>query len=113
MDALAGKTAVVTGAGSGMGRAFANRFAAAGMSVVLADVEEPALADALAEVRGTGAPAIGVRTDVSKLDQVEALLADSLDAFGRVNVICNNAGVGGDPAAPWEQTLEDWQWVLG
>jgi NAD(P)-dependent dehydrogenase (short-subunit alcohol dehydrogenase family) len=113
MDVLAGKTAVVTGAGSGMGRAFANRFATAGMQVVLADVEEPALDEAVREVAATGVDAIGVRTDVSKLDQVEALLATALDRFGRVNVVCNNAGVAGPPGATWDLPIEDWHWVLG
>ncbi len=65
MQELQGKTAVVTGAGSGMGRAFAERFADAGMNVVLADIEEPRLDDALASVRGRGVEAIGVATDVS------------------------------------------------
>lgn len=113
MDVLKGKTAVVTGAASGMGRAFANRFADAGMRVVLADVEVPALDEAVGEVSAKGVEAIGVRTDVAKLDEVEALLQAALDRFAQVNVLCNNAGVAGTAASTWELALEDWQWVLG
>jgi NAD(P)-dependent dehydrogenase (short-subunit alcohol dehydrogenase family) len=88
MQNLAGKTAVVTGAGSGMGRAFAERFARAGMNVVLADVEEPKLDDAVAAIRSTGAMAIGVPTDVTDGDAVDRLRDTAIDTFGRVHVLC-------------------------
>lgn len=106
-----GKVAVVTGAASGMGRAMADTFAAAGMKVVLADIEEAPLNDAAAEVRATGAEAIAVRTDVAKLDDIQALADAAVDAFGAVNVLCNNAGVG-VPGVIGEMSLEDWRWTL-
>ena len=114
MESLEGKVAVVTGAASGMGRAFAGRFARAGMRVVLADVEEMALEAAVTDLRDSGADALGVLTDVADLASVEALRDRALAAYGRVNVLCNNAGVGGSVVAGerWVDVRE-WQWVLG
>jgi NAD(P)-dependent dehydrogenase (short-subunit alcohol dehydrogenase family) len=113
MEHLNGKTAVVTGAGSGMGRAFAERFARAGMNVVLADVEEPKLDEAVAAITATGAQAIGMPTDVTDGDAVDRLRDAAIDAFGRVHVLCNNAGVAGGPASGGEWVLEnEWRWVL-
>lgn len=112
MDSVQGKTAVVTGAGSGMGRAFAERFARAGMNVVLADVEVPALDAAVAAITATGAQAIGVPTDVSDGASVDRLRDAALDAFGRVNVLCNNAGVGGSMGGGEWVREADWRWVL-
>ena len=113
MENLIGKTAVVTGLGSGMGRAFAERFARAGMNAVLADVEEPRLDDAVAAIRATGAQAIGVPTDVTDGAAVDRLRDAAIDAFGRVHVLCNNAGVAGGRASGGEWVLEnEWRWVL-
>jgi NAD(P)-dependent dehydrogenase (short-subunit alcohol dehydrogenase family) len=113
MQNLAGRTAVVTGAGSGMGRAFAERFAQAGMNVVLADVEEPRLDDAVAAIRATGAQAIGVPTDVTDGAAVDRLRDAAIDEFDHVHVLCNNAGVAGGPASGGEWVLEnEWRWVL-
>ena len=112
MDQLDGKTAVVTGAGSGMGRAFAARFARAGMNVVLADVEQPKLDEAVAEITATGAKAIGVVTDVTDGGAVDRLRDAAIEAFGRVHVLCNNAGVaGGTSGGEWVAEKE-WRWVL-
>ncbi len=108
---IEGKVAVVTGAASGMGRAMADTFAAAGMKVVLADIEQAPLSNAVATIAATGAEAIGVRTDVSKLDQIQALADAAVDAFGTVNVLCNNAGVG-IPGPVGDMSLEDWRWTL-
>lgn len=106
------KVAVVTGAASGIGRAMAERFAAEGMKVVLADIEQGALAKTESEMKANGATVLAVSTDVSKAADVEALANKTIDAFGAVHILCNNAGVavGG---VSWERTLKDWQWVLG
>ncbi|MEM7342557.1 MAG: SDR family NAD(P)-dependent oxidoreductase [Actinomycetota bacterium] len=117
MEHLAGKTAVVTGAASGMGLAFAARFAQAGMNVVLSDVEAPALDDAVAAVSAhlaDGAGATGVVCDVSDETAVQGLASASLDRFGRVNVVCNNAGVAGSSLVgnPGAVSIADWKWVI-
>jgi NAD(P)-dependent dehydrogenase (short-subunit alcohol dehydrogenase family) len=112
MKALAGKVAVVTGAASGIGRALADRFAAEGMKVVLADVDEAALRTAVADLEATGASAIGVRTDVRYEEQLQNLATRTMSAFGGVHILCNNAGVdsGGRisdiPASAWEWVLD-------
>ena len=112
MHDFAGRTALITGAASGIGRAMATRFAAEGMKIVLGDIEEPELARAVDELKAAGAEVIGARTDVAELADVEALRDRALDAFGAVHVVCNNAGV--SPLGPvWENTLADWQWILG
>jgi NAD(P)-dependent dehydrogenase (short-subunit alcohol dehydrogenase family) len=113
MRDFAGKVAVVTGAASGMGRAFAERFAAEGMKVVLGDVEAPALDAAVTGMRAAGHDVTGAVTDVSKLESVQALARRALDAYGKVNVICNNAGVDGYLGTIWEATPRDWQWTFG
>lgn len=114
MKEFAGKVAVVTGAASGMGRAFAQRFAREGMRVVLADIEEPALAQAVAEMKAAGHDVMGVRTDVASAASVEALAQRTLAAYGRVHLLCNNAGVEGYMEGPlWEATAKDWQWTFG
>ncbi len=107
------KVAVVTGAASGIGRAMAERFAAEGMKVVLADVEEGALARAEAEMREKSATVLSVLTDVSKGADVEKLAQETLNAFGAVHVVCNNAGVADRGGPIWQKTLADWEWVMG
>jgi NAD(P)-dependent dehydrogenase (short-subunit alcohol dehydrogenase family) len=106
---LDGRVAVVTGAASGIGRSLAGRLTVEGMHVVLADVEEAALRDAVA---GIGADAVGFTTDVTSPESVEALAAFAYDTFGAVHVLCNNAGVfqGG---LLWECTDADFEWTLG
>jgi NAD(P)-dependent dehydrogenase (short-subunit alcohol dehydrogenase family) len=106
------KVAVVTGAASGIGRAMADRFATEGMKVVLADIEEEALANAEDEMNAKGATALAVPTDVSMAGEVEALADKTINAFGAVHILCNNAGVA-VYGKSWERPLKDWQWVLG
>ena len=112
MELTAGKVAVVTGAGSGIGLALAERFAHAGLDVVLADVEEPALQDAAQKIAGLGVKTLAVPTDVSDEAAVSALAAAAVDRFGAVHVVCNNAGVASD-ADPWFGPVSAWTWVLG
>jgi NAD(P)-dependent dehydrogenase (short-subunit alcohol dehydrogenase family) len=107
-----GMVAVVTGAGSGIGRALCERAAARGMKVVGADVEEPKLSETIDEIVRRGGEAHGVPTDVSVPEQVERLADEAWSRYGGVNLLCNNAGVfsGG---LMWERTLADWEWVMG
>lgn len=112
MQQFKDRVAVVTGAASGIGLAMAERFAAEGMKVVLADIENNALQTAAGNLRGKGYPVLAHVLDVSKPDQVEGLARATYDAFGAAHVICNNAGVEVIGAA-WEHTLADWEWLLG
>jgi NAD(P)-dependent dehydrogenase (short-subunit alcohol dehydrogenase family) len=112
MELGPGKVAVVTGAASGIGLALANAFAASGCSVVLADIDQHALDAAAAEVSTSGVETLTVVTDVSNVEQVEALATATLERFGAVHVVCNNAGVGG-AGDPWIGPLETWEWVMG
>lgn len=107
-----GRVAVVTGAASGIGKAMCERFAREGMQVVLADVEPDALREAGRDIEKLGAEVLTVQTDVSKPDALSALAEQTLDRFGKVHVLCNNAGVfaGG---RTWEAVDTDWEWVLG
>jgi NAD(P)-dependent dehydrogenase (short-subunit alcohol dehydrogenase family) len=112
MQQFVDKVAVITGGASGIGFAMAERFAAEGMKLVLADIEAEALETAVAKLRQQGARVVGVPTDVSKLESVQALLARTIDAFDRVHVLCNNAGV--QAAGPtWQLSMGQWQWLLG
>ncbi len=114
MKDLTGKTAVVTGGASGIGLAMAQRFATAGMKLVLADVEEPALDAAVEALTSSGTETIGVVTDVSDIDSMRALGSAANDAFGSVHVLCNNAGVGGNRNGSGGTGIDlaDWKWVL-
>ncbi|MGQ0655117.1 MAG: SDR family NAD(P)-dependent oxidoreductase [Betaproteobacteria bacterium] len=104
MKDLAGKTAVVTGAGSGLGRAMALAFAREGMRLALADVDEKGLAETLALLDGK---ALTLKVDVSRASDVQALAERVDDPW----LVCNNAGVS-PLGAVWENTVEDWQWIL-
>jgi NAD(P)-dependent dehydrogenase (short-subunit alcohol dehydrogenase family) len=113
MREFAGKVAVVTGAASGIGKGLAERFAKEGMKVVLGDIEAEALAMAEAELQKQGVETLAVRTDVSKREQVDALRDRALARFGKVHVLCNNAGVSGGGGGFLGSTQQDWEWVLG
>jgi len=106
------KVAVVTGAASGIGRALVDRCVNEGMRVVLADVDQTALSSTAEALNHLGANVIAVRTDVSRADDVKALARKTLDTFGAVHLLFNNAGVDARNTL-WEATLADWQWVLG
>src|SRR5215218_4945718 len=112
MERLEGRVAVVTGAGSGIGRALARRAAGEAMRVVIADVEVSALEETAAEVEAAGAEVLVAPTDVSRPEQVAALALLAYDRFGAVHLLCNNAGVfqGG---ITWQRELADWEWVMG
>jgi NAD(P)-dependent dehydrogenase (short-subunit alcohol dehydrogenase family) len=107
-----GQVAVVTGGGSGIGLAMAEAFARSGLSIVLADVQADALVSAEPRIRELGVEVLSVRTDVSKEAEVQALAAATLDRFGSVHVVCNNAGVGG-AGDPWFGPVASWEWVMG
>ena len=93
MERLDGKVAVVTGAASGIGLGLATRFAEEGMKVVLADIEKPALEAAVTGLKQREFDVTGVVTDVSKWESVEALEKKAVETYGKVHVLCNNAGV--------------------
>ena len=112
MKEFAGKTAVITGAASGIGRGIAEWCVRAGVNVALADIDEGPLSAAGAELRALGGTVLCVRTDVSKREDVESLARQAFDAFGNVHLLFNNAGVGAG-GAPWEATWNDWEWVIG
>jgi NAD(P)-dependent dehydrogenase (short-subunit alcohol dehydrogenase family) len=112
MKVLKGKVAVVTGGASGLGRAMALHFAREGTHVAVADIEQKSLDAVVAELKALGVNAIGVRTDVSKGEQVDALARRVVAELGGVHVVCNNAGVSPLGLA-WETSLADWQWMLG
>ena len=114
MKTLSNRVAVITGAASGIGLAMAQAFAAEGMKLVLADIEQARLDVALEGLRAQGATAMGRRTDVSSEAEVQALADAAWAEYGAVHVVCNNAGV----AAPslmtnaWQAPIADWQWLL-
>jgi len=107
---LRGKTAVITGGASGIGLGMARSFAAEGMKLVLADIEQAPLDTAVTELSAT-TDVVGIRIDVSQRDEVEALATATMDEFGAAHVLCNNAGVGiADPV--WAMSIEDWRWTI-
>ncbi|MBK7655221.1 MAG: SDR family oxidoreductase [Betaproteobacteria bacterium] len=107
-----GKTAVLTGAGSGFGLECARIGAKLGMNLVLIDVQQDALDKAQAEMEAAGAQVLARRVDVSKAEQMEALAAAVQERFGAPHFVFNNAGVGSGGLV-WENSVKDWEWVIG
>jgi NADP-dependent 3-hydroxy acid dehydrogenase YdfG len=112
MKAFKDKVAVITGAASGIGRGIARRAAKEGMKVVLADIERDALKQTEEELKISGTNVISILTDVSKSENIENLARKTIDTFGEVHLLCNNAGVAGGGFL-WEYKLSDWTWVIG
>ncbi|MCZ8095975.1 MAG: SDR family oxidoreductase [Acidovorax sp.] len=112
IDNFAGKTAVLTGAGSGFGLECARIGARLGMNLVLVDVQQDALDAAAAEMQAAGAQVLARKVDVSNAAQMEQLAADVQQRFGAPQLVFNNAGVGAGGLV-WENSVKDWEWVLG
>ena len=115
MKDFEGKTAVVTGAASGIGKALAKKFAEEKMQVVLADVEEEALENTVKELRQYQHRVIGVQTDVLIEESMEELFSRAVKEYGNIHILCNNAGIGANSGnkAIWEIEKQDWDWVMG
>src|SRR5262249_39252772 len=111
VKAFKDRVAVVTGAASGIGLALAERFAAEGMKIVMADIEVAALASAETTVRRQASAVLAVKVDVARHEDVERLARETYATFGAAHVLCNNAGVAVIGAAH-EHSLADWQWVI-
>ncbi len=112
MKTFKGRTAVITGAGSGFGLEASRIAAREGMNVVMADVQQDALDRAAAEIAALGAAVLPFRLDVAKAAEVDALGAATLARFGAPHLVFNNAGVG-TGGLIWEATVKDWEWVVG
>jgi NADP-dependent 3-hydroxy acid dehydrogenase YdfG len=111
MRDVSGKVAFITGGASGMGLAMARSFSAAGMKVAIADIEQAALDRVIAEFKKTNAKVIGLKVDVTNRDAMEKAARDTIAAFGKVHVVCNNAGVAvGGPVDA--MSYKDWDWVM-
>jgi NAD(P)-dependent dehydrogenase (short-subunit alcohol dehydrogenase family) len=112
LDLKAGRTAVITGAGSGFGLELARLGAERGLNLVLADVQADALDAAVAELQAKGAQVAAIRGDVSRAEDVQALADLCMERFGAPHLLINNAGVA-HGGLIWEHTQRDWEWVLG
>jgi len=115
MKDFKGKTAVITGAASGIGYALAEKFANEGMNIVLADIEQDALDMATKKISDIGVESTSVKIDVMQRDSVEHLFNESAKAFNKIHILCNNAGVASTVVSDgiWELDEKDWNWVLG
>jgi NAD(P)-dependent dehydrogenase (short-subunit alcohol dehydrogenase family) len=111
MNEFKDKVAVITGAANGIGFGIAERCAQEGMKVVLSGINQDTLDRADEALKPTGATTLCVQADVSKLEDIETLAKRTLEAFGGVHLLVNNAGVAAG-GSPWESTIADWQWVM-
>jgi len=110
------RVAVITGAASGIGRAIAEKLAQEGMKVVLSDIEKESLSQTEEELIQLGFDVMSILVDVSKIDDVKTLAKKTIDNYGAVHILVNNAGVGfagKSSTTIWESPLSDWQWILG
>ena len=115
MKNFEGKTAVITGAASGIGKSLAKKFAKENMQVVLADIEEDALEKTVENLRHYQHRVIGIKTDVLVEDSIKELFAKAKEEYGNIHILCNNAGIGANSGnkAIWEIDKNDWDWVMG
>ncbi len=116
MKEFSNKVAVITGAASGIGGSIAEKFLQEGMKIVLADIELDALSQAEKELKEISPNVLSVLTDVSKIEDVKALAQKTIDHFGAVHILCNNAGVGfatKSSTTVWENSLSEWKWIFG
>lgn len=111
MQEFTDRVAVVTGGASGIGLGMSRAFANAGMKLVIADLDEAAMAAAEEELKATGAEVVTRKTDVAQLSEIEALADLSIETYGKVNVLCNNAGIG-IPTGTHNMKLDDWKWII-
>jgi len=116
MNEFKDKVAVITGAASGIGRAIAEKFAQEGMKVVISDIEKETLSQTEEELKQKGFDVLALTVDVSKIEDVKHLAQKTIEKFGVVHILVNNAGVGFAGASSttiWESPLSEWQWILG
>jgi len=109
------KVAVITGAANGIGYSLAKKAISEGMKIVISDIEKAALTQAEAELKANGGEVLAVVTDVTKIDEMHSLAQKTIDEYGAVHLLCNNAGVGfymKSTTYAWESPLEDWKWIL-
>lgn len=107
------KVALVTGAGSGIGRAAAIAFAQAGAAVAVADWDEPGANETVRQIEAAGGKALAIKVDVSDPAQVDAMVAKTIQTYGRLDMACNNAGIGGPLALTGDYPIEAWDTVMG
>ncbi len=108
-----GKVAVVTGAASGIGKGLVESFLKEGMKVVLSDIDEKSLMEVAGIYKKSGADLLAVTADVSQIGDFEILAEKTMEKYNNVHILCNNAGIGFGNGLTWENSIDDWNWVLG